>query len=62
MQKGTLRKKNKNHLEISQVKASFLKNKPECGIVAYFMKYVKEEKDAEMKTVFQYMDEREFSK
>ena len=61
MNEGALKKKTKNKLTFEHIKESFLKKVPECGIVAYFMKYVKEEKDKEMKTVFQYFDEKEFS-
>lgn len=55
-----MKKKMKNKLLNEEVERVFLKNVPECGIVATFFYTV--ERDKEKKIIFEYYDVAEFSK
>lgn len=59
MHRGLIRKKNRGSLTMEKIKESFLKDVPECGIVAVFIAK-QTTADHQTKQVFNYFNKQEF--
>ena len=65
MNGNMIKKRNKEKLNNRYIEASFLRNVPECGVVAQFFYKVSEENkedDENTKVIFEYFNFEEFSK